>query len=1595
MSDYSTRYLVPTFNGLVAQIGLSAGVTIVSVGIFEWNRRKKTLQYLYSPRCRLKVNPTPPMSLKFLGWIIPTIMIPEEFYISNVGLDAVMFLRFLRMCLHFCVFNAIFVGVILLPIHYYGGNNLSEVPRMSIANVKDNSDVLWAHVFLTYMVSISWMFLLFKNFWQWMDLRREYTLQRIRQGEIAERSIFVSRLPAHLRSDEALKHYFESLKMGPVESTAVVLHCGRLSRKIDRRESALNMLEKAHIELADEVLDSIKHGLFQVPSALGSNQQSLRQLLERSNAELVPTLQTTDASAAFEKMVQDLFQDKKRYRKVRKSIFAHKRAAYSPPPPPPQLNIPLSALSHHSDIIDIYVHGGEEAEPPGSSLSLAQPLYTIWNALASLDRQTFDQFQPTRPANRFKASGERVKSIDYFVKKYNRLDRKVNELRDGTLRYKSTSFGFVTFKHHLSAQLCAQSKIDSRPQGLSVQLAMEPRDVLWSNLTASFRNRFTRSLFVNLSTWVLIIFWIFPTSSFLLLTSLGALSAKFQFLKPIVEASPLIQSLLQNVLPIVFVNIFLALAPVLILEISKQELPVSHSALEGNVFRRYYHFLIFNILFVFMIGTAILKSIITLIQQPTNIFTLLAESLPAGSTFFIFYIVFNTCTHSLELVQIWAQLVIHGFVTARKLTPTPRSLQRATVPWCFQYYYYYPQNILAMVITFIYSVISPLILFAAIAFFGFALLVFKYQFAYCYVRKYERSGKFFRHVFQYTTDGLIIFQITMVGVLWLKQALVAGFFVIALLGFTIYFKILCGDLFNSRTKFLPLDTGLRTFDNESTCAMNEIPVSMKKKPMAPINSSLVSETSGLRKRHPEKMSKEGGYELVASDHIEVLDKPVVVASGIEYTGLYTEKPLHSTYSQDEELEAELLEDRNEVQDHSAAATPNGDVVSPVNENITSPVAFSDSTGHGLGDIVGSPPPSSESSTREIRLFTVGDDPKDGPQERDSAEEQRINGGFLDEDGFYLDSLGMRNPGMNYGTVASHFDHMPSKMHYQDTTSEFETYIHPALLKPLNRKLWLPRNPLYEHWDLDDTVEIEFALNSSATSNKLEFRVQEREEDLFFQNPHLAMGEYPPFHAQVQPQPRRGTVSSSGIEGGNSPPSNWAGCLSDSPTSTVPPIPFPGIGSVWERVDGRTSREELMAEGGSGSPAHGPSYSSASGESHRDPTSPVLSHATSPSLSHSASIKSMQLLSPASPRTGFQAMQQHNLYFPADDMGSPLTGQTRFKRSSSMPPAPQLMGDLAGVGTSCGSPLGQTATSPFLTVRSPRQTSPMSPVYASQNNVTMPGHTSPSLNQSPKVGFVHGGSGTANTHLPTRSSTLGGPISHRHTVSYGQGNSIHHPPHHLQHHPSYHHHHHQHYQHHLVQHPYHTHGPGHGSHFSTFNTNSQSPVIGAVGVNAGAATAGGASMGGVMTNTTTVTSTTPTIRRNQTARGRAGAFFNMIFGDPEEDLDVLDEDEKKARFGYETGGMWATRRGSVDHHDDDDDDEDDDDEEMGMGVGGAAPRPAFEGYERAPGGESPMGLEELQLTRTPSHLDLTESNDRGGGARGGMDKGKRVDPSADV
>lgn len=189
------------------------------------------------------------------------------------------------------------------------------------------------------------------------------------------------------------------------------------------------------------------------------------------------------------------------------------------------------------------------------------------------------------------------------------------------------------------------------------------------------------------------------------------------------------------------------------------------------------------------------------LYEPTMLIQLLANSLPQGANFFLNYVLFNLSTHAMELIQLGSQLFGHIFVTLPFISRTPRMKIQYTSPWPFPFYYYYPNHILLLVITLTYSVIQPLILIFALFYFGFALIVYRHQHMYCYVRRYETHGsRHYRRVVRYTSDGLLIFQFTMVGLLYLKGVLAAATSLVPLIVFTIWYKVKLNCLFRKRTK---------------------------------------------------------------------------------------------------------------------------------------------------------------------------------------------------------------------------------------------------------------------------------------------------------------------------------------------------------------------------------------------------------------------------------------------------------------------------------------------------------------------------------------------------------------------------------------------------------------------------------------------------------------------------------------------------------------------------------------------------------------------------------------------------------------------------
>ena len=125
--------------------------------------------------------------------------------------------------------------------------------------------------------------------------------------------------------------------------------------------------------------------------------------------------------------------------------------------------------------------------------------FDIWHALQQLPREALDPFQPLRLSVRSHPARQQP-AIDYHLRKFNKQDRRVAELRSSYERSaKPTATGFVTFVHPASAQLCAQSLISVDSGKCRIRMAPTPRDIIWQNHKTNITLRRARRTTVNVA----------------------------------------------------------------------------------------------------------------------------------------------------------------------------------------------------------------------------------------------------------------------------------------------------------------------------------------------------------------------------------------------------------------------------------------------------------------------------------------------------------------------------------------------------------------------------------------------------------------------------------------------------------------------------------------------------------------------------------------------------------------------------------------------------------------------------------------------------------------------------------------------------------------------------------------------------------------------------------------------------------------------------------------------------------------------------------------------------------------------------------------
>jgi hypothetical protein len=103
--------------------------------------------------------PAPPkLQYSFFGWVKPVWNYTEEDLLDVVGLDAVTFLRFIRMCCIITTALSVVLGCTLIPVDlaynlkYKSSDSFSsKSTALSIITLAEmNGNFLWAHVIMSY-----------------------------------------------------------------------------------------------------------------------------------------------------------------------------------------------------------------------------------------------------------------------------------------------------------------------------------------------------------------------------------------------------------------------------------------------------------------------------------------------------------------------------------------------------------------------------------------------------------------------------------------------------------------------------------------------------------------------------------------------------------------------------------------------------------------------------------------------------------------------------------------------------------------------------------------------------------------------------------------------------------------------------------------------------------------------------------------------------------------------------------------------------------------------------------------------------------------------------------------------------------------------------------------------------------------------------------------------------------------------------------------------------------------------------------------------------------------------------------------------------
>ncbi|KAF9350827.1 hypothetical protein BGX34_000983 [Mortierella sp. NVP85] len=250
---------------LAINLGVNIGLSLLTLGAFCWLRPKNGVIYAKKYKSSPEEKRAPKLDQGYFSWVGPVWSCPDNELFEKIGLDAVVFIRFLRMCRNVFFVMAIVGCGALIPINVIatkeakkaaaekpqpdGQPALDASPKdtVSMLTMQDVEDPkwLWAHVGGAWFFSLVMYFAMHHGYRTFLQFRTKYFESEAYQEEVASRTIMLAGLPSSLQTDDKLFKFMNDMGFSDKPVQALVgRKVNKLPELMDKHKKTVEQLEK-------------------------------------------------------------------------------------------------------------------------------------------------------------------------------------------------------------------------------------------------------------------------------------------------------------------------------------------------------------------------------------------------------------------------------------------------------------------------------------------------------------------------------------------------------------------------------------------------------------------------------------------------------------------------------------------------------------------------------------------------------------------------------------------------------------------------------------------------------------------------------------------------------------------------------------------------------------------------------------------------------------------------------------------------------------------------------------------------------------------------------------------------------------------------------------------------------------------------------------------------------------------------------------------------------------------------------------------------------------------------------------------------------